>query len=85
MAFQPGIRMIAIYTRVSSRKQDTRSQLSDLKRWIAAHADEQTVRWYRDKASGKTMERPGWQRLQVHSQRDAFRPSVPNVLRKSSL
>lgn len=49
----------AIYCRVSSRSQDTRSQEADLKRW----AGDQDVRWYRDKATGKTMERPAMTRL----------------------
>lgn len=56
---------IAIYVRVSSRKQDTRSQEPDLKRWIEAFADGTPVKWYRDKQSGKTMERPGWKRLEA--------------------
>ncbi|MBI2477791.1 MAG: recombinase family protein [Planctomycetia bacterium] len=56
---------IAIYVRVSSRKQDTRSQEPDLKRWIDAFADGTPVKWYRDKVSGKTMERPGWKRLEA--------------------
>ena len=55
---------IAIYVRVSSKKQDTRSQEPDLKRWVEAYADEHQVRWYRDKATGKTMDRPGWRRLE---------------------
>lgn len=52
----------AIYTRVSSRSQDTRSQRPDLERWAAADGAE--VRWYTDTASGATMDRPGWQRLE---------------------
>ncbi len=56
-------RFIAIYVRVSSKKQDTRSQEPDLKRWIEAFAD-MSVRWYRDKATGKNMDRPGWNRLE---------------------
>ena len=55
---------IAVYARVSSRKQDTKSQEPDLKRWVNAYANGVPVRWYRDKASGKTMRRPGWQRLE---------------------
>lgn len=58
-------RHIAIYVRVSSKRQDTRSQEPDLKRWVEAFADGTTVKWYRDKASGKTMDRPGWQRLEA--------------------
>ena len=58
-------KLIAIYIRVSSRKQDTRSQEPDLKRWVEAFAEGTPVKWYRDKASGKTMERPGWKRLEA--------------------
>ena len=51
----------AIYLRVSSKQQDHASQLPDLERWVAAH-DGQVV-WYRDKFTGKTMDRPGMERL----------------------
>ncbi|MFH1267201.1 MAG: recombinase family protein [Planctomycetota bacterium] len=54
---------IAIYMRVSSRNQDIRSQEPDLKRW--AEAQDQPVRWYRDKFTGKTMDRPGWRKLEA--------------------
>ncbi|NNJ26149.1 recombinase family protein [Alienimonas chondri] len=53
----------AIYVRVSTRKQSHRSQLPDLKRWAAAH--DGPVRWYRDTGSGKTTDRPGWQKLEA--------------------
>ncbi len=54
---------VAIYVRVSSKKQDQRSQLPDLEKW--AKSQDLPVKWYRDKASGKTMDRPGWNRLQA--------------------
>ncbi len=54
---------IAIYLRVSSRNQDTRSQKPDLKRW--AEAQDEPVRWYRDTFTGTTMNRPGWQKLEA--------------------
>ena len=53
---------VAIYVRVSSKKQETRSQEPDLKQWMAAQ--DEPVRWYRDKYTGTTMERPGWQKLE---------------------
>jgi DNA invertase Pin-like site-specific DNA recombinase len=54
---------VAIYCRVSKRNgQDVRSQLPDLERWAAAQ--DQPVRWYKDQFTGKTMDRPGWNRLQ---------------------
>jgi len=59
------MRHIAVYLRVSTRRQDTRSQEPDLQRWVEAFADETPVVWYHDKASGKTMDRPGWNRLEA--------------------
>jgi len=56
---------VAVYVRVSSRKQDTRSQEPDLKRWAEVNQNGMPVRWYRDKASGKTMDRPGWRKLET--------------------
>ena len=51
----------AIYVRVSSRQQDQRSQEPDLRRW--AEGQEAEARWYRDTFTGKTMQRPGLDRL----------------------
>jgi len=51
----------AVYLRVSSRQQDHASQLPDLDRWVAAH--DGPVKWYKDKFTGKTMLRPGMDRL----------------------
>jgi len=56
---------IAIYVRVSSQKQTTKSQEPDLQQWISAYANGTPVKWYRDKATGKTMDRPGWNRLEA--------------------
>ena len=52
---------IAIYCRVSSRQQDIASQRPDLERW--SKNQEVPVRWYSDKFTGRTMDRPGWNRL----------------------
>ncbi|MFH1268629.1 MAG: recombinase family protein [Planctomycetota bacterium] len=54
---------VAIYARVSTRNQDTKSQEPDLKRWAASQ--DLPVRWYRDKFTGKTMDRPGWRKLEA--------------------
>jgi DNA invertase Pin-like site-specific DNA recombinase len=52
----------AIYIRVSSKRQDTASQEPDVKRYLAAHGLEgATV--YRDKFTGRTMDRPGFSKL----------------------
>lgn len=53
---------IGIYLRVSSKTQDAASQEPDLRRWLAAHEDEGAV-WYRDKFTGKTLDRPGCNRM----------------------
>jgi DNA invertase Pin-like site-specific DNA recombinase len=51
----------AIYARVSSAQQDTASQERDLKAWASIQAEPAT--WYKDKATGTNMDRPGMQRL----------------------
>ncbi|WP_339731031.1 recombinase family protein [uncultured Gimesia sp.] len=53
---------ISIYVRVSSKTQDHRSQLPDLERW--AESQDERIKWYKDKASGKTMNRPSWNELE---------------------
>lgn len=54
---------VAIYVRVSTDQQKHRSQEPDLKRW--AEDQELPVVFYRDKQSGKTMNRPGWKQLEA--------------------
>lgn len=56
-------RHIAIYVRVSSKNQSLRSQLPDLKRWSGAQDD--TVRFYHDTFTGRSMNRPGWNLLET--------------------
>ena len=51
----------AIYLRVSTVGQNHASQLPELERWADQH--DGSVRWYRDKFTGKTMDRPGMMRL----------------------
>jgi DNA invertase Pin-like site-specific DNA recombinase len=58
-------RHIAVYLRVSSKQQDTRSQQPDVEAWLKAYAGSTPVRWYRDKASGRSMARPGWDSLEA--------------------
>ena len=52
-----------IYLRVSSKRQDHKSQLPDMERWAAAQTE--PIVWYKDKFTGKTMDRPGWRKLQA--------------------
>jgi DNA invertase Pin-like site-specific DNA recombinase len=54
----------AIYMRASGASQSHKSQEPDLKAYASAeHKAGALVRWYRDKASGASMERPGWEAL----------------------
>jgi DNA invertase Pin-like site-specific DNA recombinase len=55
------LRLSAIYVRVSSKDQSHASQLPDLERWVAAHEGE--VEWFKDSFTGKTMSRPGMDKL----------------------
>jgi DNA invertase Pin-like site-specific DNA recombinase len=56
---------IAVYLRVSSKRQDTASQVPDLDRWLKTYADGVPVKRYRDTFTGKTMERPAWKQLEA--------------------
>ncbi|QDT04250.1 DNA-invertase hin [Rubripirellula lacrimiformis] len=62
------MRHIAIYVRVSTKAQDTASQEADLKKWVQAHVGDEPVQWYRDKFTGKVMDRPGWSKLEAAMQ-----------------
>jgi DNA invertase Pin-like site-specific DNA recombinase len=53
--------VIAVYIRVSTDAQSTASQDRELKQW-AKHQDEQ-IQWYKDKATGTDMKRPGFEQL----------------------
>lgn len=55
----------AIYMRVSSNGQKFASQLPDLKRWIQAQNPDElgTVKWFKDKSTGRNADRPGFQKL----------------------
>lgn len=53
---------VAIYLRVSSKQQSTKSQEPDLEAW--AKSQTEPVVLYTDKVTGKKMDRPGWNRLE---------------------
>lgn len=52
---------IAIYVRTSSKTQDQRSQVVDLEKWASTQDCE--IVWYKDQFTGKTMDRPQWNKL----------------------
>jgi DNA invertase Pin-like site-specific DNA recombinase len=51
----------ANYVRVSHRDQSHASQMPELERWAEAH--DGPVEWFTDTFSGRTMDRPGMERL----------------------
>ncbi len=53
--------MLAVYVRVSSKNQDTRSQERELLACTKSQNEE--IRWYRDKQTGIVLERPGLDKL----------------------
>jgi DNA invertase Pin-like site-specific DNA recombinase len=58
-------KIAAIYVRVSTSAQDIKSQVPDLERWIEAQGEDiEPVQWFVDKHTGKTMDRPQWNKLQ---------------------
>lgn len=52
-----------IYARASSDKQTTESQKPDLKRWEAANGP---AVWFEEIASGTTMNRAEWNKVEEH-------------------
>jgi len=59
-------KITAIYVRVSSGSQNIDSQMPDLKRYVEAHSKEiEPVQWFTEKHTGKTMDRPQWNKLRA--------------------
>lgn len=57
---------VAAYIRVSSRGQKLDGQRAEIQRWLASNGiDDACVEWYADRQSGKTLDRPEFQRLQA--------------------
>ena len=56
------LKEVATYVRVSSKSQDHKSQMPDLERWAEGH--DIPVKWFTDKFSGRSMDRPGWNKLE---------------------
>jgi DNA invertase Pin-like site-specific DNA recombinase len=54
---------VAGYVRVSTRQQNGRMQEDAIAQWAQAKGIEVTL--YRDKATGKNMDRPGWTKLEA--------------------
>lgn len=57
---------VAVYARVSTTQQSLRSQIPDLKRFIEIQEfSKESIKWYKDQFTGKTMDRPAWNQLQA--------------------
>ena len=55
---------VACYVRVSSRHQKTDGQEAEIRKWLAGHGiDPATVTWFIEKVSGKSLDRPQFQKL----------------------
>ncbi len=52
----------AIYARVSSKGQATKSQMPDLEHFVSCYEGE--CQWFEDVATGKSMDRHAWQRIE---------------------
>jgi len=69
--------MLAAYCRVSTVRQKADSQINEIKKWLKSNGyDECKVVWFVDKESGKTLQRPEFQRLQ----KDIFSGRVKTVV-----
>ena len=75
MAKQRKGKVTAVYTRVSTDAQRDDSQAKALREYTQAHGMG-NVKWYRDRISGKDLERPAMKRLQ----RDVFAGKVGTVI-----
>ena len=49
---------IAVYLRVSTSRQDLRSQEPELQSWLQTHAADRPVVWYRDRHTVRSLDRP---------------------------
>ena len=68
---------VGIYVRVSTASQNEAGQKREIERWLDGNSvDRRNVRWYVDKESGDTLDRPEFERLQ----RDVFNGLTKTVV-----
>jgi len=71
------MKSVAAYVRVSTKGQKTDSQEQEIAAWLRNNGyDGRQVEWYIDRVSGKTLNRPEFERLQ----RDVFDGKVKTVI-----
>ncbi len=59
------MKAVAVYLRVSTSRQDVKSQEPDLKAWLRAHGKGRKASWFRDTFTGATFNRPGMRKLEA--------------------
>lgn len=68
---------VACYVRVSSKGQKADGQRAEIQKWLDANSiDPSEITWYSDKETGKTLQRPDFERLQA----DIFAGRVKTVI-----
>lgn len=68
---------VACYVRVSTRRQKDDGQRAEIQKWLEANGiNPDQVEWYADKETGKTLQRPDFERLQA----DIFHGKVKTVV-----
>jgi DNA invertase Pin-like site-specific DNA recombinase len=57
--------MVAVYLRVSTHQQNSTAQRAEIKKWLRGNGHKPSkVKWFEDKETGKTLKRPGFNKLQ---------------------
>ena len=64
----------ALYSRISSRDQSHASQLPDLERWV--EVNNEPAIWFKDTFTGRTMNRPGMDKLMKASEHRSLTESL---------
>jgi DNA invertase Pin-like site-specific DNA recombinase len=68
---------VACYCRVSSTGQKNDSQRSEIRRWLAGNGiPNASIEWFEDKETGKTLDRPEFNRLQEA----VFRGTIKSIV-----
>jgi DNA invertase Pin-like site-specific DNA recombinase len=69
---------VAAYVRVSTVGQNEAGQRAEIDRWLTGNGiDPRSIRWFTDKATGDSLRRPAFDRLQAAVSRARSEPSSP--------
>lgn len=68
---------VAVYVRVSTASQNEAGQKREIKKWLDGNGiDPKNIRWYTDRKSGNTLDRPKFEQLQ----KDVFSGEVSTIV-----